>query len=454
MADHDALSSQYLSRSFSHLSHSRSTNNLIVRSYKQATQLYLTKRFKEALDTLEPIVTPQAPSEQNGEAHAAATNGGRSAEAAPVAQSSKGTRTKVWVFYLSLLHAIVELGPQEGKTTFGSSRWRELAAKARDGTVWDDVIRRGYGGNEGDVDGEVVVNLATLLLGHMSSQKLNQERLEGYLAASDDDATASVVSDRDGTSTPMSVHSSSPKSLATRLKVLELYVLHVLPANEEWDYARQVIEMSELLDEERREAFTHALDGVKEEKHGAALREQALAEQRESEALEHKKQEEARRAEEARTAEEDKARAAADADRARQRSTQQQQQQQQPQPSSKPAKSPTRPTKPPPPPTKAPSSPPSQRGAPQGPRKTPASGPVSARSTYSSVVSSLQDTLTYARRNLNSFSALASLRALFFLFAFLFLLRRDLRVKLRRRLGDVWDKLARTVGMGVKVRYV
>ncbi|QIX00840.1 hypothetical protein AMS68_006357 [Peltaster fructicola] len=304
MSDRDSLSSQYLSRSFDHLSRSRSTNNLIVRAYKQATQLYLTRRFREAYDTLEPVVSPQG-SAADGQINDA-PNAILSAELAPVAQSSKGTRTKVWVFYLSLLHSIIGLGPQEGKTTFGSTKWRELAAKVRDGTIWQEVVKRGYGGNEGEVDGEVVVNLATLLLGHMTTQKLNQEKLEGYLAANDDDTAASVFSDRDGTSTPMSIHSTSPKNLQTRLKILELYILHVLPANDEWDYARQYIEMSEMLDEERKEAFMHALESVKEEKNGAALREKALAEQREREAIEQKKQEEARRVDEARRAEEEK----------------------------------------------------------------------------------------------------------------------------------------------------
>lgn len=434
ISDSDSLSSQYLSRSFDHLSRSRSTNNLIVRAYKQATQLYLTRRFREAYDTLEPIISPQGLATTNGQVNGSANNV-ISAELAPVAQSSKGTRTKVWVFYLSLLHSIVGLGPQEGKTTFGSTKWRELAAKVRDGTIWQEVVKRGYAGNEGEVDGEVVVNLATLLLGHMTTQKLNQEKLEGYLAANDDDTAASVFSDRDGTSTPMSIHSTSPKNLQTRLKILELYILHVLPSNDEWDYARQYIEISEMLDEERKEAFMHALESVKEEKEGSAMREKALAEQRERESVEAKKQEEARRVEEARRAEEEKKKAAAEeAELAKQKSAQ---------PTSKPTTSLS----------KSPSSKSStaanRRGS-QGSRKAPPVTPY----TYQALVSSLQDTFLYARKNFGAISTLASIRLLLFVFAFLMLLRRDLRMKLRQRLRELWDKLAATIGMGVKVRYV
>ena len=66
---------------------------------------------------------------------------------------------KVWSFYLTFLNAVVELGPEEGKLAFGSARWKDLVSKARDGSIWEDIVRDGYSGDEGAVDGEVVVNL-------------------------------------------------------------------------------------------------------------------------------------------------------------------------------------------------------------------------------------------------------------------------------------------------------
>jgi hypothetical protein len=54
---------------------------------------------------------------------------------------------------------VVELGAEEGKHAFGSSSWKALVSKCRDGSVWEDVVRDGYAGVEGDVDAEVVVNL-------------------------------------------------------------------------------------------------------------------------------------------------------------------------------------------------------------------------------------------------------------------------------------------------------
>ena len=437
MTYQDSLNSQYLSSSLSSLSRSRSTNSFIVRTYKQATQLYLTKRFKEALETLEPIISAQQNDDErtNGDAngHEDATSG-----SAPVAQSTRGTRTKVWVFYLSLLHAIIDMGQEEGRNIFGSTKWRELASKAREWSVWEEVVQRGYDGNEGDVDADVVVNLATLLLGHMQDQRLNQQRLETYLASSDSNgAGGQLAYGQDGMSTPMSNSSSSPKLLQTRLKILELYTLHVLPANEEWEYARSFIGMSDMLDEERKDAFMHALQNLQEEKDGTAQRERELKEQREREMEQQKREEdEARRAEEAR--QDDERRKAAEVEK-----------QQRAGASRAPNGNTSAPTRPTHKPT------PSQSSRPSKPqKKPPPSPPPTFYRRASSMLANLQLMARQASRNMN-ISSMLTLRFVMFLVAFLLIVaRRDLRIKLRRAIDDGWTKVKSTVGMGVKVSYI
>jgi hypothetical protein len=57
------------------------------------------------------------------------------------------------------LNAVVELDPDEGKQAFGNKEWRGLVNKVRDGDVWMEVVKNGYGGVEGDVDSDVVINL-------------------------------------------------------------------------------------------------------------------------------------------------------------------------------------------------------------------------------------------------------------------------------------------------------
>lgn len=430
----DTLDSQYLSSSLSSLSRSRSTNSLIVRTYKQATQLYLTKRFKEAWETIEPIVSAQ----QSSEGH---VNGnGDASGPAPIAQSSKGTRTKVWVFYITLLHSIVDIGPEEGRNTFGSAVWRQLATKVREGTIWDEIIRLGYGGSEGDVDPDVVVNLATLLSSHMQSQKLNQQHLEAYLSASADAAQLAFY--QDGTATPMSNTTSSPKELTTRLRIIELYALHVLPANDEWEYAQQFIEMNDMLDEERREAFLHALNGLKDEKDGTAQRERELEELREREMEEQRAAEEARQKDEERKDQERKK--AAEAERARHNGSGVASN---PRPVNG-ASSNGRPG------SSDHKSPGQQLPKPSKPQKKARIQPRSLYSRASFVLHNVQHMIMQVGRNVTG-NSMALMRFLMFMVALILVMaRRDIRERLKRALQTSFEKLKSTAGMGVKVSYV
>jgi hypothetical protein len=438
--------SAYLSSSLSSLSRSRSSNNLIVRTYKQATQLYLTRRFREAWDVLETIVNAGSQDDEE--------NDGQNHGIAPVAQSSRGTRTKVWVFYLSLIHAVVEMGAEDGAREFGGAdAWRAVARKAREGLAWEEIVGRGYAGQEGEVDAEVVVNLATLLLGHMPDQRANQARLESYLASSED--AGAVAGYYDGVSTPMSTHSSSPKALQARVKVLELYALHVLPEVGEWEYAKEFVEGCGNLDEERKEAFLAALEGLKEEREGLKRREVELQEQRDREA-----QEELRRREQI------EQKRIEEAEHERQRHLQQQKET-----AAKTASNTA---------TAAASSSNveprtsalsnnsnsnsnsnsnttpnghARGGQPSRSARKPPSNPQQPAANAATLLTRLTSLAHHLRHSVGP--SLLNARLLMFFFAFLLLAaRRDVRVRLRRALADGWDKVRRTVGMGVKVSYV
>ena len=446
-------SSAYLSSSLTSLSRSRSSNNLIVRTYKQATQLYLTRRFREAWDVLGTIVRGTEGAEGEEET---INNSNDDDEAnlspAPVAQSSRGTRTKVWVFYLSLIHAVVELGAEEGARVFGSTnKWRSIARKAREGTVWGEIVARGYGGQEGEVDAEVVVNLATLLLGHMVDQRANQARLETFLASSEDVAAGSLMGGYDGVSTPMSSHSVSPKALQARVKVLELYALHVLPEVGEWEYAREFVEGCGSLDEERKEGFLAALDGLTEEREGLKRREVELQEQREREVLEEKmrreQEDERRRVEEERVKREREIQQKKERDAAAAATINANNNSGESRPNTLSNNgnangngNNTRPNQP-------------SRSARKPTPSSSQNNPATANTA--TLLTRLTSLAHHLRHNLLSGPSLLSARLLMFIFAFILLAsRRDMRVRLRRALAEGWDKVRRTVGMGVKVSYV
>lgn len=73
---------------------------------------------------------------------------------------------------------------------------------------------------------------------------------------------------------------ATPRDLNARVKILELYTLHVLLRNNEWEYAREFITVSSVLDDERREAFLQALESLQEDQQEAQRREEEERERR------------------------------------------------------------------------------------------------------------------------------------------------------------------------------
>jgi hypothetical protein len=149
--DSPLSSSQLLASSVSSIasSSSRHASSQIAKTYRQSSSLFLTRRLAEALSILSPIVLPPKLS--------ASTNG--SHDRVPIASASRSTRIKVWSLYLTILDAIVNLGPEDGKSELGNKEWREIAKKAQEGGAWEEVVKYGYSGIEGEVDADVVINL-------------------------------------------------------------------------------------------------------------------------------------------------------------------------------------------------------------------------------------------------------------------------------------------------------
>jgi hypothetical protein len=272
---------------------------------------------------------------------------------------------------------------------------------------------------------------ATLLLTHSPSQRLNQQRLETYLSASAH-PTFDVSSHMQSPSylqRQPSQHNngtSTPRDLNTRLKLLELYTLHVLPRNEEWDYAREFISMSEILDDERKEAFLLALHSLKEEKEESEVREAKLRQQQQEQMEQRRKEAEAQRLEQSRAEDE--------------RRKREEENRRQPRGSDEVFRKSLHKQAPPPPakPT----------------AKKAVSPPPGLYNRASTLFASIQTMISNKAHSMTA-NPMASFRTILFLLAFaLAFSRRDLRERIMRILRNAWDKVRRTVGMGVKVSYI
>jgi hypothetical protein len=251
----------------------------------------------------------------------------------------------------------------------------------------------------------------------------------------------------------------TPKELSSRLKILELFTLHVLPRNEEWDYARSFINNSDILDDERREAFLQTLQELQE---AMDTEDRAVELEFHRERDEESKEEEERNrahtaAEELRKAPEQNGgvhrRSGSEVDYGIEKSH----------PSgtstsvnateSKPAAAKSRPTP----------GPASGRTQFSPPAETPKHRPV-----RKSPQSHSNDMLTQARQLVRALQGLVRnvtgavtsnpttlFRAFLFVLAILMAFsRREVRERVRRIVGSSWDKIQGTVGMGVKVSYI
>ena len=70
-----------------------------------------------------------------------------------------------------------------------------------------------------------------------------------------------------GYSSETEVSARSLRDLHSRIKLLELYALHVLPRNNQWQYAEEFVSNSDILDANTKESFLQTLDGLEKENH-------------------------------------------------------------------------------------------------------------------------------------------------------------------------------------------
>jgi hypothetical protein len=308
---------------------------------------------------------------------------------------------------------------------------------------------------------DLTASRATLLLAHARTQELNQKRLENFLAASNSPnldisrrlagspSPAPRVTHRhrspskNGTS-----GADTPRDLNARVKILELYTLHVLLRNNEWEYAREFISLSSVLDEERREAFLQALQSLQEEQQETERKEREDRERQEDQLRRHleearKFREENEERERRRLEEELSRREGSEVDYGIEQtpSVAGSSKGQHVKANSAQPNQPARHL-----------SPTSRKSAPTSKGKSVATPSIGAQATI--IVNRLrvmieQWTATFRTNPMLLMRLIAFILGLVIMFG-----RRSIRERIQRVLGKSWDKVRATAGMGVKVSYI
>lgn len=123
----------------------------------QASTFFVTRRLEEALSVLEAIIYCTSPDHEH-----VSTNSTSQPEL--VASAPPRLRIKIWSLYITVLDAILKLGPEKGRDLLGDDRWGRITSKVTDGEIWDDVVKRGYHGHLDAVDADVILNVFVAFL--------------------------------------------------------------------------------------------------------------------------------------------------------------------------------------------------------------------------------------------------------------------------------------------------
>lgn len=122
------------------------------------------------------------------------------------------------------------------------------------------------------------------MLNHSPSQAISQQRLELYLSSSNQawsndkallgspDTAQGVTPDSDATSCPQ-----------IPIPIFELFVLHVLPRNEEYLFAEEFIRSSDAISEDQKQYYVSTLRMLKEERERGILRATEIQRRRDQE---------------------------------------------------------------------------------------------------------------------------------------------------------------------------
>lgn len=185
---------------------------------------------------------------------------------------------KVWSLYLAILDASCKQAGEALLNSTGdllsssnggdSGEWNQtrklLARKLTSGSVWEELVTAS--GGTGYIHPTILALLASLSIRHDTDAKLMADNLEKFIVSYHMDAADGDV---------------DPKTKTAFYKVLDLYLLRVLPDLRQWDVAHSFVNNTNLFSHEQKKEMTHKLD--ESQKHAEQEHKRLLEEAKEKE---------------------------------------------------------------------------------------------------------------------------------------------------------------------------
>lgn len=189
---------------------------------------------------------------------------------------------KVWSLYLAILDASCKQAGEALLNSTGdlseggewSSARKVLARKLTSGSVWDELVSAS--GGTGSIHPTILALLASLSIRHDTDAKLMADNLERFIVSYNND-------DEDA------------KTKTAFYKVLDLYLLRVLPDLKQWDVAHSFVNGTNLFTTEQKKEMTEKLN--ESERTAEVEEKRQLEETREKEKLDAKEKEREERVE-------------------------------------------------------------------------------------------------------------------------------------------------------------
>ncbi|KAF0415327.1 peroxin 26 [Gigaspora margarita] len=156
--------------------------------------------------------------------------------------STRIIQVKVWNLYVNLIAALLTERKQIVTKEIEISNLLEKQPEVICREVYNRVVKVGYDNEDGDVPGEVIIACVLLCL-NQKCYKIARSIIEDWMA---------------------NIDSRNDSMLKPYEKIVELYILHVLPKMKDWNAANEFLSKNLIIDNNCKQTYERALVKLKD----------------------------------------------------------------------------------------------------------------------------------------------------------------------------------------------